>query len=366
MYQFTFLTFFLSSIWIYKSKSKQLDGNINIFLFLASCWLIFHDGFRWGIGTDWENYRQFFETCLSTNIDVYDWGYVVLNQFVREITDNYTVFLVLFAIVQYGLFFYVIRKYSINPILTVFLFYCMMLPSLGMNRQFIAMAICLFSVRFILKRQICFFIISILFATLFHKSAFLFIISYFLIHSFSERIYIILLIISILISVSGIIDRIPLSFFFVFGETSFEKISEYTDNTEKGSILFTVLALAKRLIWLFFLFLYRRRYNIDSTFSYFFNIYFLATLLYVVLNNSMLQIVVGRGLIYFYIAEIFLIPYVLLLFKKNLTFYIIMALIGLYCSINIEKGFNYYKEALGVDIFRPYNSVLIDDTYIPR
>ncbi|WP_294588373.1 EpsG family protein [uncultured Bacteroides sp.] len=366
MYLFTFLTFFLSSIWSSNSKFKQSNNSVNIFFFFAICWLIFHDGFRWGIGTDWDNYRTFFEMCLAVDIDVYDWGYVAFNQLIREITDNYTVFLVLFAVAQYGLFFYVIRKYSINPILTVFLFYCMMLPSLGMNRQFIAMAICLFSVRFILKRQFLFFIISIFFAALFHKSALLFIISYFLVHCFSERMYFILLLISIVVSISGIIDRIPLSFFLIFGETSFEKISEYTANTEKGSILFTILALAKRLIWLFFLFIYRRKYSIDSTFSYFFNIYFLATVLYVALNNSMLQIIVGRGLIYFYIAEIFLIPYILLLFKKNLTFYIIMGVIGLYCYINVEKGFNYYKEALGVDIFRPYNSVLMDDTYIPR
>ncbi|GAB6869048.1 EpsG family protein [Bacteroides rodentium] len=365
MYQLTFLFFWGTSIFCYNSKLGK--GNVlNIFFFIAFCWLVFHDGFRWGIGTDWENYRLFFDRCLLMNSESYDLGYVALNQIIRNITDNYTVFLVVLAIIQYSFFFVVIRKYSVNPILTLFLFYCMMLPSLGMNRQFLAMAICLFSVRFVFSKQFFYFAICIIFAALFHKSAFLFIVSYFLNNKFSDKIYVLLLLASIVVAITGIVNQIPLSLFLIFGESSFERISEYADNPEKGSILFTILALTKRLIWLFFLFLYKRKFNVDSVFYYFFNIYFIATILYVALNNSMLQIIVGRGLIYFYIGEIFLIPYILYLFKKNITVYIIMGIIGLYSYINIEKGFNYYKESMGVDIFRPYNSVLNDDTYIPR
>lgn len=365
MYSLTFL--FLGGTSVLCCNSKHIKGNLlNMFFFIAFCLLVFHDGFRWGIGTDWENYRTFFDRCLLISMESYDWGYVILNQIIRSFTDNYTVFLVSFAVIQYWLFFISIRKYSVNPVLTLFLFYCMMLPSLGMNRQLLAMAICLCSIRFIFSRQIIYFTICIIFAALFHKSAVFFFISYFLINKFADKIYLLLLLLSIVIAITGIVNRIPLSLFLILGESSFEKMSEYASNPEKGSLLFTILALMKRLIWLFFLFMYKRTHQIDSTFSYFFNIYFIATILFVSLNNSILQIIVGRGLFYFYIGEIFLIPYILNLFKKNVTIYVIMGVIGLYSYVNIEKGFNYYKEAMGVDIFRPYNSVFNDNTYVPR
>ena len=66
---------------------------------------------------------------------------------------------------------------------------------------------------------------------------------------------------------------------------------------------------------------------------------------------------------FYSIAEAFLIPIIVTNFSKGFSKNLVLFLLLIYGWFQIEKGINYYKEDLGVDIFRPYNSVLIDNTY---
>ncbi|HCE47565.1 MAG TPA: EpsG family protein, partial [Prevotellaceae bacterium] len=108
--------------------------------FFSLCWLVLHDGLRWFIATDWDVYYRFFRYCLLVKGDAvyFEPGYVLLNKIVRTVTDQYTVFLLLHAVIVYSLIGSTIYKYAAYPLLSLALLYAMMLGYLGMNRQYIA------------------------------------------------------------------------------------------------------------------------------------------------------------------------------------------------------------------------------------
>jgi hypothetical protein len=290
-------------------------------------------------------------------------GYVFLNKIVRIFTDNYSVFLVLHAFIIYGLIARSIYKYSVNPFVTLFIFYCLMLGYLGMNRQYIALAACIFSFQFIFNKKIIPFILCIAIAFLFHKSSLMFLPVYFLHKVISPKIIICTLLIALGISASNVINHIPSGFFYLFGNTIGERMEGYY-GVGDNVFVYSLLGTLKRCLWIFFALIFSKWVkNKDEYYHFFLNLYFLGAILYIIFNNTILQVIVGRGLIYFNIGEIFLIPYLLSIFKQQR---IAFCLIAIYCAITIEKGLNTYKEKLGVDIFRPYNSVLFNKKYEPK
>ena len=361
MYIFTFsILFFSAFVDVFLKKGKYYL----LVCVAILCWFIFHDGFRWGIATDWNSYYNFFTNCLIIDNSGMEVGYVLLNKCIRSITANYSVFLIFHAIVVYSLISKSVIKYSVGPLFSFFLFYCLMLSYLGMNRQYIAFAICIYSYRFIFERKFIAFLLCILFAFLFHKSSIMFFLAYFLNRQFSTKVILSILFFVILISLLGIMNKIPISFLYLFDESAGDKMAFYLQSDNFTNIYFSILSLIKRSFWVIIAIAYKKGIkNKDEYFDFFFNSYFLGVIIYILLNNTVFQVIISRGLLYYNIAEIFLIPYLLTVFKNGISKFIMFFLIVIYGYLIIEKGFNFYKENLGIDIFRPYNSVLINDTY---
>ncbi|TDX00067.1 EpsG family protein [Dinghuibacter silviterrae] len=335
-----------------------------VYICFVVAWLIFHDGFRWGVGTDWEVYHNYFSECLDRTEEGFEPGYVLLSKAIRSITDNYSVFLIVHAIIVYSLVSYTIIKYSVSPLLSYFLFYCIMLTYMGMNREYISFAICVFSFRFILERRIWPFLLCIFVAFWFHLTAIMFVFAYFLNRPISTKVMIWVLGAAVAISLSGILNKLPLNLVLVGGAVG-DKLDFYSSSYSlETNMLATFLGLLKRCIWVCLAMFFRKGIkNMDDRFNFVFNLYFIGTVVYVIFNNSILQIVVARGLIYYNIAEIFLVPYLVSIFAKGITQRVFFSLICIYCWLVMQKGMNFYKENLDVDIFRPYNSVLVDDQY---
>lgn len=362
MYIFSFilLSFFAFGD-IFLKRKKYHSG----FIIIIILWLIFHDGFRWGIGTDWSNYFTYFSNCLEVSADDFEVGYKLLNRTIRKITENYTVFLVAHAILVYLLISRSIVKYSVNPLFSFLFFYCIMLTYLGMNRQYLAFSICVFSYKFILERKFISFALCIVTAFFFHTSALMFVFGYFLHIKIKTRYLIIILLTVVVVSVLGLMNRLPLNLFFLLDSGIADKLTFYAESDFlTTNPIFTILALVKRSIWIILALLFDKSIkNKNENYYFFFNLYFIGTIIYILFNNTILQIVVSRGVLYFNIAEIFLIPYILSIFKDGITKGIVFFLLLFYGLLTMQKGMNFYKDDLGVDIYRPYNSVLIDDTY---
>jgi len=362
MYIFTFTLFALFAYNDVFIKNKIL---FRLFGVLAVTWLIFHDGFRWGIGTDWDNYYNYFENIYNDNHEKLEIGYEVLTNIVRSFSENYSVFLVIHAVIVYSLISKTVFRFSINPFLSFLFLYSMMLTYLGMSRQYIAFAIIMYSYKYIIDKKFIFFILCISIAYLFHRSALLFIFAYFVNRQWSQKFILISLITVAIISISGIINLLPLNVFYLLNDDIGTKMTSYGDsNLIQANIFFTILSLLKRTFWIIIVLFFRSKIkNEKGYFDFIFNLYFISTLIYIVFNNTILQVIVARGLLYYNIAEIFLIPYILSLVKMDFLKKVAFLMLLIYGYLTINKAFEFYKKDLGVDIFRPYNSVLINSNY---
>lgn len=336
---------------------------------LSFCILVFHDGFRWETGTDWINYSNYFENCLDLEDSGFEFGYAVLCKVIRLLTSEYTIFLLIYSIALYFLIAISISSYAINPFLSLFFYYCTSLPLLGMNRQFIALGVCLLSIRFIVSRRPLLFCLFIVLASCFHLSALMFLMAYFLNKPRASRFYLLVLLVALGISMSGIMSKLPLNYFVLLGGDVAYKLQYYADDFLSGNVhinpLFVLLSLSKRLVWIVLILLcvYNAKKE-DVLFVTIFNIYFFALILYIVLNNTILQIFVSRGLLYYNIAEIFIIPYALLAFKMNYGKVLVFLLLIMYGVTNLKKGLDSYAPPGGsTDLFIPYKGVFINTDY---
>ena len=138
------------------------------------------------VGTDLENYLPAFKTIVNTSWDAIfeiDWepGYIVFNKLLSLFSDDNRFFLIvtsLFTTVGYLLF---IWKNSKKPWLSVFLLVALgyYLESFNIIRQSMAMVIVLHGLIYAQKRCFIKYLLCILCAMLFHKTAIICLLPYF-------------------------------------------------------------------------------------------------------------------------------------------------------------------------------------------
>ena len=229
------LIFFFSLL--FWSQDRDFIAVRYTFLFILLL-LIFLDGFRWNIGTDWRSYYDYFS---SHSIDsYYEIGYSLFSFFISSLTDNYTIFILIIAIIQYFTLAFFIQKFSINPLVSLCIAYSIYLPLLGMNRQFIALSITLVSVVFIVKRKIIPYILLIVCACFFHKSASFFFPAYLLWNKqIDKKIIIGVLLGALIIGELGVLNFLPLEYLkSLIGD---RHLQTYLDSSSMSSMLKGVL-----------------------------------------------------------------------------------------------------------------------------
>lgn len=107
--------------------------------------------------------------------------YLLLSKIVSIIFGNFSIFLVLVSLFVLGAFFFFIKKYSPYVFLSILLLLLSVFNiSIFILRQFIAIAICLFSINSIMEKKQIKFLVLIFIAFLFHRTAIVFIPVYYL------------------------------------------------------------------------------------------------------------------------------------------------------------------------------------------
>lgn len=171
--------FFLLAIFScidFSNKNKEKYST----LIIATILLVLLSGLRYETGTDWEVYFDYFNSETKIGEHYFEIGYQILNNIVRYFTDNYNILLTIIALFI-ALIAYIIARYSNFPLLALVGFYSLMfVVFLGGNRQAIAIALSIFSLRFIINRKLFKFLSVIFLASLFHFSVWLFTPVYFL------------------------------------------------------------------------------------------------------------------------------------------------------------------------------------------
>lgn len=338
----------------WNDKNRRLNNLLLILLFLI---LVLQDGLRFEIGTDWKPYYSYFNDCLVKDEEGFEIGYKLSNVLIRSITKEYNIYLIIYAIIFYSIIFYTIKNQSIDPFLSILVLYYITLPYLGMNRQFIAIAICVFSVKYVLRKENKQFIIIIIIASCFHISALLFTVSYWLNRSFRIRTYWIIIGLVFIISLSNIVARIE-SIIPFLGQFIQAKLDLYVGSTSSNSMINTIFGFIKRFIFIFLSIYAIPNIHNNRSFYLFFNLYLFGISIYIIFNNSIFQIFVARLALFFNIFEIFLIPYIFTLFKKTFSKNVALLLLLGYGIIGINKAFSLYEVMVGYDIFRPYKTFL--------
>lgn len=336
-----------------------------VFAFTCFALLVFQDGFRWETGTDWDPYHNFFEELTISeqpeNSD-FDIGYVYFTYIIRLLTENYNIFLTIYAIFFYGTFFFLIFKGSKYPFTSLLIFYMSTIYYMGMNRQFMAMMFYALGLVKIIENKRGVYLILIAIGACFHKTILIGLVALFLNKKLNNTIVVVILCITILIAASGIINKLPIGLFALLGDQAGDKMEYYSINGDETSIMSMLFATIRRFIWIIPLMVFDKRIS-DKPKGYdlFFNLYLIGTVFYIICNGTILQIIVSRALIYFNIMEMFLVPIVFTLLRPNYGKLIATFILVAYTTFFTFKGFAGYGE--GTDYFLPYKGIFINTDY---
>lgn len=147
--------------------------------------LVVFSGFREGVGTDFNMYKNIFYNI--NKLDGYyfgdlERGYILLNKTLHGINPNHRILFIGTSAIIIGLILNSVYNYSKKYLLSIVLFICMGYFHSGFNgiRQHLALAIFVYSIRFIANKKIFKYVICIFIASLFHKTSLMMIPLYFI------------------------------------------------------------------------------------------------------------------------------------------------------------------------------------------
>lgn len=327
--------------------SKQINKKkFNIIDYTLIIIMSFICGFRENVGTDYLLYDKMYNNIvIFPRVELgFKWIINQMNTF--GLSSTYFFFLTSFVTII--LFYYMIKKNASKPADSLFLFVCMGYFSLQFNiiRQSLAIAISLYSVRYINGRNIIKFSLLILLATLCHTTAIIMIPFYFLNKMEISRKNIFVILISMLMFsflynpiINTVVKYLP----------TYEVYLTINDYTYNPAGLGTYLILLFNLVLLLLVIINKNKlieYNSKNRvlinmilFSFFF--YFL----------SLANTVVVRPAYYLSVYFIFLLPdlYYLSKIRKNLNNLLIILVIFLLYYILHIAFFN---------TMVPYHSIL--------
>lgn len=320
-------------------------------------------GLRWETGTDWGPYKELFDFIeldwtFLINVYHFDVGYVLFNGFVRLFSDNYTVFLLINAFVTIYILYRLVIKISPYPNLSLFLFYSafMLAQFMGSNRRMMAMVFILWGFYYLYERRKLAFAIMIALAFLFHRSSLIcFVVLFVPRNIFSIQKTVVVLFLSLII---GLL-QLPAKLIGVAGAVLstvtnnpiVEKMLFYSETgdehlaTSTGSlVLSTILAVAKRSVFLIFYFYVMRKNDIDRLTQYIFNIYIFGFAGYLMFVGSFFQMLTT----YFALVEVVLLGR-MYSYTAGKAKIVILMIIFAYGFVQMLSALNVYPE-----LYMPY------------
>ncbi len=298
-------------------------------------------GFRWEVGTDWENYYQTFANI--TNLEFGESGFEFLYEMIvrisRFMSDEYTILLITTATLIISFTYITLIFNSPYPIFSILLLFSYSLNSSGFGyRQDLAIALTFFSFFFVLNQKFYQFITLIFFACLFHQSAIIFLPAYWIVRIKwnLKNLYILVVIITVFIVVLNKIGLLA----SLYSESALDKVSMYNElSPEEKSmnygnpVLILLRGLINRSVLILpaVLFYFRNREN--KKYTYVLNIVVFGVVLLIAFYP--LGLVFQRFARYFDIFHILLIP--LLIDKLNITTkWLLFISYSMYCFFKLS------------------------------
>ena len=130
-------------------------------------------GFRYDVGTDYlYTYVPKFKEIANGQDSYFEWGFYLLNKVIQLYTLDYFWLFLISAAITYILIFDCIYRYLKDPAFGIFLFVATtsFFVSLNTTRQYIAIALFMWAVRYIKRREFWKYAAAIVLGSLFHSS----------------------------------------------------------------------------------------------------------------------------------------------------------------------------------------------------
>ena len=310
-------------------------------------------------GTDWDSYYDFFMSNVTYSdfkSCLYEPLFTLINYLIKILTDKYHYLLMVLAFIIFPLKSKIIWKYSPFPFVSILVFYVLYRSDVFFVRETISLAICFFSINYIIKKNILCFFVAILLATLFHSSSLIFIPAYYIYHiNINIKTVIISLIIILILSASAIflLEKIA----FILGGRFMWVINAYIDadgetfGIQDSPQIAMLKGLINRGIFvLLFIYVFLKN-NKSEIFVGLFNLYLFSIVLFLIflplsyaltrLSNSYEQVL------------IILIPISLKCFNIK-SRRILIPILGLYLFV---RFYSFSLTGSYSDLFVPYKSI---------
>ena len=174
------LSLFFSIFAFNKRKTMKNKCTKIMFSILSALPLFAVAAFRYGVGNDYFSYADYFNN--SSHIQYMEYGFDLLIRIIRNFTTNYVALFVVCSVIFFYFIFKAIYEQSINPTLSIFLFICApyYFEFFSGMRQMMAVAIFLYSIKYIKQRKLLHYIILNLIGASLHSSSLIFIPIYWL------------------------------------------------------------------------------------------------------------------------------------------------------------------------------------------
>lgn len=353
------LYFFIESfsmILMYWSEKFKSSFFIIILLLFLSFFICARD---LSVGADYINYYEAMLRYASDNLTSDDEGWFSIGFrcliFITSIffESEKVPFIVTIFIAFFSLYFFIkaIRNFSINPVLSLFIFFCFCFYFQMMNqfRQMFAISVGFYSIQFI-NKSLAKYIIFILFATSFHTTAIVLLPMYWIAKiTITKKIiffYFIVIVLSYFFSSS---------FKSLILLTSYSKYinwSEFDVGMTLISFFNTVIRIIMLLLSLFFL---PKIFRFKANNTFLLHYAFICTIIQMIALNANLF---TRITTYFYVSYLFIIPLVLSSSKqinlKNFRLICIILFLTLllyqivyFCIQSKGSGYDHYQLIFG-------------------
>jgi len=329
---------FIGSFFIYLSFVEiflRKVQNSKFSFFVALLFLLFLSGLRYEVGMDWHAYLGFYNDITFTYEHV-EIGYSLLNDLFSTLGFNYNVFL--FGISLITLFF--IYKVGINlkyKLIFLFIYFSDLFLYLNLSgmRQGIAIAITLFSIKYIIEKKPIHFFITVALATLFHWTAMIFIFAYYVYRyegTLKKNILIMLSFVLCLLFLDKFIE-------LIISTVDSYKIIYYLSisGTQSDNFQAYIIGIIKRSIVFLFYFSIPSIMRQESQLKNLMNIYIFGFLIYLVFYPINEDIGV-RLSAYFLILEALILS---IIFQQKIHIYHKLVIFFIICAIYIYKLIQY-------------------------
>lgn len=263
------------------------------------------------VGVDTLGYAGFYEVKKNNpSFTFFEIGYEFLSLISVFLGFNFNGLLFIIAIVMFIPLMFAVKRYSLNPLLSIFLYISLCIYSQAFNgmRQFLALSVFISALGFLIDGKCLKYFICVFIAVLFHSSAIILFPIYFLRfiklnHKSIISIFITVLLLAVFIK--PIVKLVSTFSHFSYYERYF------TDDGLQGVDLFNVF-YSLIMMALFVLF-YRLRRRIKEenikVYNIFLTLFYLFVLIRILATFSGMFSLINRFTMYFFFSIIFLVPY---------------------------------------------------------